>query len=301
MRITREVEDAAAELGRLDATAAVAPPGLALALRLAATEAACLLAGEPVGLEAFAAAAASEIHEAALPPRALGWRSLLADEERRVRTGAPLVAARLTAVEPTLATYSERPRLEAVWKEAGAERSVLVRALDAAAWAPTEAVAEVGAALVLCAGGLADRVRFLPFLDVPAAARAPALAAWREDEHGAWRAAALRAAAQRARAVRRAVEALLRGLPQAERTVDALGRGRLLAHRAHALLQATFVTTMPALAEVLDCSRPAAADALDRLVEAGVARELTGRARDRVYGWAAAATVAAASRTPVGT
>jgi Fic family protein len=51
---------------------------------------------------------------------------------------------------------------------------------------------------------------------------------------------------------------------------------------------------MPILAEALDLSRPAAAAALDRLVELGVARELTGRARDRVFAWAAPLAAVAA-------
>ena len=38
-------------------------------------------------------------------------------------------------------------------------------------------------------------------------------------------------------------------------------------------------------------------DALDRLVAAGVAREVTGRARDRVYAWGAACTVAESATT----
>ena len=40
------------------------------------------------------------------------------------------------------------------------------------------------------------------------------------------------------------------------------------------------------VAESLGLSRPAAADALERLCTLGIARELTGRARDRVYGYA---------------
>jgi biotin operon repressor len=40
---------------------------------------------------------------------------------------------------------------------------------------------------------------------------------------------------------------------------------------------------MPMLSEQLECSRPAAGDALERLVEVGLAVEITGRQRDRVY------------------
>ena len=92
-----------------------------------------------------------------------------------------------------------------------------------------------------------------------------------------------------------AIEAVLRSLGEEDARLDPLGRGAINARRALALLRERFVTTMPSLAEVLSLSRPAASDALDRLVAAGIAREMTGRARDRVYAWGAVCSVATAA------
>ena len=52
---------------------------------------------------------------------------------------------------------------------------------------------------------------------------------------------------------------------------------------------------MPSLSDDLELSRPAAADALERLVDAGLATEITGRRRDRVYAYDAALAIAGAS------
>jgi DNA-binding MarR family transcriptional regulator len=98
--------------------------------------------------------------------------------------------------------------------------------------------------------------------------------------------------ARRAREARRAVESALRGLPQEDVRLDGLGRAAISARRALAHLRAHAVTTMPLLAEELQLSRPAASDALERLVTAGLVRELTGRARDRVYAYEAACAIA---------
>ena len=58
--------------------------------------------------------------------------------------------------------------------------------------------------------------------------------------------------------------------------------------RQLALLRLRFVTTIPALADDLGLSRPAASDAVERLVALGLAREVTGRGRDRVFAYGAA-------------
>lgn len=294
----RLIEEAADELGRLDAIAGHAPPAVAQALRLGVVAELGRLAAHgtsPVPLHALAAADGDPLHDADLPAVVLHWRDVVRSEERRVRSGAPLASQRFAIVAPALSTYTERPRLEAIWREVGTERPVLVRALDAAAWSPDAALGEAVAALALCAGGRADHVRLLPFADVPADDRQGALTAWRAGEAEPWERLGLEAVARRARGVRQRIEALLRGLTDEATRLDELGRAAITARRALETLRARFVTTMPALAESLECSRPAAADALDRLVAAGLAREVTGRARDRVYAWGAACTVADAT------
>ena len=54
------------------------------------------------------------------------------------------------------------------------------------------------------------------------------------------------------------------------------------------VLRDELATSIPALATRLDCSRPAASDAVDRLVAAELATEVTDRARDRVFALTAA-------------
>lgn len=291
----RWIEEAADELGRLDAIATFAPSAVGVALRcraildLAALESA---AGPRLDLDCVAAAEGDPLHDALLPPAALHWRTLIETEEHRVRSGAALASQRFAIVAPAFTTYTERPRLEAIWRESDGARPVLARALDAAAWCPTHALGDASAALMLCAGGRADRVRLLPFADVAGEARDDAIIAWRADDPDPWTRLGLAAASRRGRALRIAIERLLAALPGESAALDDLGRAAITARRALALLRERFVTSMPTLAAELGLSRPAANDALERLTAAGVAREVTGRGRDRVYAWAAACVVA---------
>jgi hypothetical protein len=308
---SRFLEEAADELGRLEAIVSYAPPATSTALRLACINQLARLDADAgsstisasrldTRFAALAAAEGDPLHDAELPAAALHWRTLIETEERRVRGGAPLASQRFAIVAPALATYSDRARLEAIWRESGLGRPVLVRALDAAAWSPTLALGEASAALMLCAGGRTDRVRLLPFAESSAfaEAREAAVSAWRDGDAGPWTQLGLSSVARRARAIRSAIERLLRSLGEEEARLDSLGRAAINARRALALLRERFVTTMPLLAEELSLSRPAASDALDRLAAAGLAREMTGRARDRVYAWGAACSVAVAADAP---
>jgi DNA-binding MarR family transcriptional regulator len=295
----RLIEEAADELGRLDAVCGLAPNSVESALRLIA------IAGltEPTrsGFFALVAADADPLHDAALPARCLAWRDQLAAEERRVRGGALLTAARFASVERGLDAADLRDhrddrdlreRLETIWREAGASRSVLERALDSAAWSPDAAVAEASAALLLCAGGRTDRVRLLPFADVTGTTRADAIAAHRAGDTESWAAHGLRSLAARARRTRLAAASVLAAPEREERALAALGRAAITARAALVLLRRRLASTGPALAEDLGISRPAASDALERLVAAGLAREVTGRARDRVFAYEAACAMA---------
>ena len=296
----RQLEAAADELARLDATCALAPAGIARALRVAAIAQIGTLAatgaddrtGPAAPFDALAADEADPLHDAALGPALRGWRDLIDTEERRVRGGAPLSLSRFEAVAPATATYPARAELEATWRAGDLPRAVLHRALGSAAWAPDAAIGEASAALLLCAGGRTDRLRLLPFAAVPTEARTEAIAAWRAGDERPWAAAALDALARRARALHRATADALRGLAAESARLDARGRAAHAARRALDHLRATWATTMPALAEELAISRPAAADALERLAAARIAREVTGRARDRVYAWTVADSVA---------
>lgn len=161
--------------------------------------------------------------------------------------------------------------------------------------AAQRALAEVAAALVLVGAGRTDRVRLLPFADAAPAERALALTAWHNGEPDHWRELAFTSLARSARTLRRSVEQLRSGAPEIDARLDTLGRASISARATVAVLRDSFAITMPTLAERLDLSRPAAADALERLVALGVATEVTGRKRDRVYAYDAALSVAEAA------
>lgn len=302
------IEEAADEVGRLDEVCRAAAPSHGLVLLLVAvTE---LTDRTQATLSHLLASEADTLHEATLPSRAARWRLALADEERRARGGAFLSASRLTDLVPTLTNYVARDRLEEIWRERGRVRPVLLRALDSAAWFPESsdvetpegespeggnaAAASAGdacAALLLCGGGRTDHLRFLPFATVRGDARARAIRSWREGEHDPWVQLALPAAAQRARQLRDAVRAVTESMTEEDERAAGMGRAGITAARALGALRRHAATSMPALAEELGVSRPAAAAALERLTDAGLAREVTGRARDRVYAYEAALSV----------
>ena len=77
-------------------------------------------------------------------------------------------------------------------------------------------------------------------------------------------------------------------MPEGDASLDALGRGAITARTALAFLHMEFATSVPALSARLELSRPAVGDALERLVSLGLAVEVTGRARDRVFALAGA-------------
>lgn len=312
---SRLLEESADEIGRLDATCALAPASVELAL----LQVSSVGLSEPSlsSLAALVAAAADSLHDALLSPRLLAWRALLALEEKRVRGGATLAAARFATTVPEFATvailsispaspassvsagvsgasavlseqWAHRERLEAIWREPGSSRPVLERALASAAWSPNSAVGEASAALLLCAGGRCDRIRILPFVSVVGAERDDAIRAYRAGETERWTTLALRALATRARSARLAVRKVIDAREGEDERLLPLGRAAITAREALAQLRRRLATTIPSLAEDLGISRPAANDAIERLVALDLAREITGRGRDRVFAYSAA-------------
>ena len=298
------LEDAADELGRLDATCSLAPRAVAIAFTLVSS--AGLVQAKRSNLNALVAAEADSLHDALLAPDLLAWRALLGAEEKRVRGGARLSLTRFGPMTPGFMVSAEVPgepterlsvtddprdRLESIWREPSSARSVIERAIESAAWSPSAAVAEVSAALLLCAGGRTARVRILPFVAVPVAERDMAIQRYRRGELATWTELSLRALAARSRAARLAALNLIDASESEEERLRPLGRAAITARAALALLRRRLATTIPALAEDLGTSRPAANDALDRLVTLGLAREVTGRARDRVFAYDVACTM----------
>lgn len=301
LNTARLLEESADELARLDVLCELAPRALSAALQLAAVAELARLT-DPLSTLDFAQMAAAEgdpLHDVALPSAALHWRTLLVGEEQRVLAGGIPSYQRLAVVAPTLATYPERPRLEAIWRERDRRRPSLELALETAAWCPDAVLGEATAALQLCACGVASRVRLLPFADAYAEARRVAIEAHRAGDVEPWRQLGLSTVARRAGSARRAVQAAVTTLPDEDARLDPLGRAAITTRRGLAHLRIHTVTTMPLLAEALGVSRPAASDVLERLLAAGLVRELTGRARDRVYAYATACAVVDASAASI--
>lgn len=315
------LEEAADELARLDTTCIVAPSGASEALRIAIiARLAPGLALESV--RQLASLGADPLAEDRAPGPLVEWETFVAEEERRVRGGAPLSVARLRRLAATADLPGDRHNphdrdhreasqaidtllREAAGRSPALERAAEVVALLSAASAPDAAasdpraeqiaLAEITAALMLCGAGRTDRVRLLPFAGAAPSERAAALTAWHNGEHDPWRELAFTSLARSARTLRRAVEQLRSGAPEIDARLDALGRAAITARATVAVLRDSFAITMPTLAERLGLSRPAAADALERLVALGVATEVTGRKRDRVYAYDAALSVAEAA------
>lgn len=292
-------EEATDEIARLDQVAVIAPAAGATMLRLAAVARGAFDDQAPnhgptaSNRWALIAAEVDPLHEEGLEESVRTWRDVVTDEVRRARGGGFPSLDRLAHVVPALATYAERHRLEATWREAPLGTAALHRAVDAAAWAPDAALGDLLAGLVLVLGGRTDHLRLRPFRAVPPQERADGIAAWRAGDTDPWTTAALRSASREARRLRHALERLCAGMPAEDAALDALGRGGITARRALAQLRATLATTMPILAEDLGVSRPAATDALARLEAVGLARELTGRGRDRVWAYVPALTLEA--------
>jgi len=271
----RLIEESATELARLDLLCHLAPLGLGTAFRLEAMAGLSALTATDVAQAtaiaraSLAASSVDAVHRDALVERIARLRDLVEVEERRALSGAALSVSRLEEI----GGVRDMPALEDALRPGGQPRSVLMRAVAAAAAADADSV--VGAlvpALVLCAGGQLGRLWLLPFAGVDASEPPDVFARL------ALSACAATAGDRRVRARR-----MLDALAGEEDALVPLGRAAITARLALVELRTSLVTTMPRLAGRLSCSRPAAGDALERLVGAGLAVELTGRARDRVF------------------
>lgn len=293
----RLLESASEELARFDTLLDLAPPAFALARRVGVIARCALPDADAQGIAAgrasLVAAAADAWHAGGLNNTLEAWRQRVDDGERRARSGAALTVSWLlgAAADP----FPLAPQLEVALRPAQPPRPVLARAVEAwlllrAAETPGLAgLAELAPALILCAAGHFDRVRLLPFAALDPAGRDAALAAWRAGDLEAAAAPLLAEAATAARGERLVLRAAIDACGDDERLLAPLGRAAITARRALEVLRRTLATSMPALSEWLGCSRPAAADALERLVATGLAVEITGRSRDRIYadarGW----------------
>ncbi len=286
---SRSLEAAADALARLDSLAASAPGAFGLALRSTALGS---LETPPMKASTAVLAAAPSL-DVTLPSELHRWRDFMDEEERRGRGGAPLTINRLVrgGLPEGAVSSANREALAAVLAPPNAGRprpAALERAVTAAALIDDRRWADAVAALVLCAEGRMDRTWFLPFARVDGHERDAAIDAWRQGDPSTWTSRALESLATTARSHRARLERALEDLPAEEERVDELGRAAITARRALFVLRDSLVATVPSLADDLALSRPAAGDALERLVTAGLAAEITGRQRGRVFAYAAA-------------
>jgi biotin operon repressor len=173
--------------------------------------------------------------------------------------------------------------LEEVLRPGGQPRPVLMRAVAASVACGEGVLAELVPALLLCSTGVTDQLRILPFAGADAALRAEALTTWHSGDEERFTALVLGECAEGARERRMAIRRAVTAMRDDESHLAPLGRAAITARRALGVLRERLATSMPVLSEQLECSRPAAGDALERLVEVGLAVEITGRQRDRVY------------------
>lgn len=295
----RLYEESAEELGRLDALVSVAPAAVSTVLQLsavarlathdAAADSANASQATRAALASLVAARVDPLHAAALDPALDAWRQRVEDGERRARSGASLSAslaapsvAPVVASELSVDDSARRQVLDAL-RPGSAPRPLLWRALEVVAWTSDTAEADLLAALLLVAGGLADRLHLLPFAGIRGAPRREACASWRAGDTTPLSREALPALAAEARHLRVQLRLLLDAQADEDAHLASVGRAAVTGRRALALLRSTLATSTPDLSERLALSRPAAGAALERLVDLGLAEEITGRARDRVF------------------
>jgi hypothetical protein len=319
LNTARLLEHSSDELARLDATASLAPHSFGLAFRLDALDP--REEGTRGAVRSLVAASVEPLHDGTLDRALRSHRDFVADEERRVRAGGALTSARIVAAGYHVA---DPESLDSALRPGGRPRPALIRAVAAAAAihrdeafaaalqdgragegtstrarAPSTdeglpmlprppVLGSAVAALLLCGAGVTDQLRLLPFAGVDPAALAYAFDAWGQGDRDPWTTAALSEASRAARARRVALVRELDARDEQDARLDALGRAAITARRALIVLRDELATTVPALAARLDCSRPAAGDALERLVAAELATEITARARDRVFAHTAA-------------
>ena len=233
------------------------------------------------------------VHAAALEPSLEEWQRRVEDGERRARSGAALtLPAELSLSNGGMA--AAQAAVQDALRPGAEPRPLLLRALQVVAWMPEASdtplvsQADLLAALLLVAGGLTDRIRLLPFADLRGAAREAAAAAWRAGDPTPLTRSALSSLAAHARHLRVQVKLLLESQMAEDAHLASIGRAAFTARDVLAHIRVALATSVPDLSTRLEISRPAAGAALQRLVDLGLAEEITGRGRDRVFVYAGA-------------
>jgi hypothetical protein len=270
--VIRSYEDAATAIGRLDASARAAPVGLRelLVLRCIAAPTGAdqsvmiaLVRSDGEGADSFRSYA-SAVRTGAARARGGALPSVASLHELLALT-APAWPA--SAIDELLRDAHDRtpPVLKAAMA-VGAIRSA-AEGSDAAEVARLCALAVT---LVLCVGGaMTDS-----WLTLPRGAPSETL----RDTFAAL--------AREARAAERGLaDAQELFVADEERVRESLGRAAYSALDVLGLLREQIVITVPDAARALDQTPPTAGAAVARLVELGIAREVTGKARSRAFAY----------------
>jgi hypothetical protein len=285
VRLLRATEDAVDALSRLDEQVAASTSGLATLLKLRSAQAIVAANDRPLG----DARDGSALDGAAAFAALLGWwyapegREFIVDDVHLRGTAVALDAA----AEMMRAGRMLTPGLLEEAMRAGAVAAPAIpgvfeqtlRAAEDASWP----------ALLLTAAlssGACGRVRSVTTAIaravVPLSGGATAdvfvVAGCADDAPGA-----LHTVANEARAVRRRVAVFRESCANAAKRCREFGRGGPSAAALAELLAGRPAITVAGAAAALELSAPTAGAAVERLMGAGLLREITGRGRDRVF------------------
>ena len=281
--LLRATEEAVDALARLDEQVLSSAPGMATILMLRSAQAIVAQNDRPAS-----PIPAGETAFAAL----LGWwyarhaREFIVDDPTLRGIALALdAAARQVRSRRTLTPGL----LDDAMRDAGLAMPMLPDALDAVL---RDADEGYWPALLLASGlasGACGRVRSMPasiarsvaLLTGSVLADAFVVPTCADDASGA-----MHAVADEARHVRRRVAAYREDCANAAACCHDLGRGSASALALLELLAGTPAVTVSTVASALGVTAPTAGAAVDRLMERGLVREITGRGRDRVFVYA---------------
>jgi hypothetical protein len=276
--VLRAYEDAATAIGRLDATAKLASDGLRelLVLRCIATPSRASHSGMIALVRSDGEGAAA----------LRSYATAVRDGAARARGGALSSVARLheslqlapptwnaAPIDDLLRDAHERtpPVLKAALAALGIAAEIRSMGDESAAMSESQLVA-LAVTLTLCVGGATTDA----WLTLP-----PALPTADRTLGGVFT-----ALAREARAAERALSAAREiGDADEQRVRDSLGRAAYSALDVLALLREQIVIAVPETARALGLTPPTAGAAVARLVELGIAREVTGKARSRAFAY----------------
>ena len=299
--LLRALEDAADGLARLDEQVASSADGLAALLMLRSAQAIVAANDRPLGDAPHGAASNSDAPDGDRAFAALlGWwyaphaREFIADDAHlrrvavalsaassRIRGGRPLTAGLLDEVmrEAALDLPLLADGLDLVLRDGESDSwpaLLLAAALSSGAPGHVHAIsASIARAVAPLAGGLCRDVYVV-------AGSGSSLAV----------AEALHAFAREAREMSRRVTRYRQDCAHSDERCRAFGRGAASASALAALLAGRPATTVAMAASALTLTAPTAGAAVERLMGAGLVREITGRGRDRVFVYMPAVTLA---------